>query len=250
CLETIRAWFLSLWDPSVVKPSGTHYDQVRANFQNEREDNNGVQLHFSGAETAFTQGENLARLLPGSGTLFDVDTILDSNASATDKALAATSLASSGIPLLGKLDEAEDATRVIKKAENTAQGLLEIRKIVNNKIRRKLPDIQKLDRNAIVGYRGSLSRGTKHPSKGNAPFNPNDYDVDAFIVSDVLAEKFSPAEWFRNGSNLHDIKVIEDEIIGELNSELLKKPRSFNFRIYNFNEYTRKVQKDAYTIIK
>lgn len=50
--------------------------------------------------------------------------------------------------------------------------------------------IRELDPEAQVGFRGSLANGRKGDQKGNAPWNPDDYDVDAFIVSDVLASRW------------------------------------------------------------
>jgi RHS repeat-associated protein len=46
------------------------------------------------------------------------------------------------------------------------------------------------DPDALVGLRGSLVRGSKGEHKGNAPFDPGDFDVDAFIISDRLAAQF------------------------------------------------------------
>jgi hypothetical protein len=50
--------------------------------------------------------------------------------------------------------------------------------------------IRELDPEAQIGFRGSLANGRKGAQKGNAPWNPDDYDVDAFIVSDVLASRW------------------------------------------------------------
>lgn len=50
--------------------------------------------------------------------------------------------------------------------------------------------IKALDPNALIGFRGSLANGRKGPQKGNAPWDPEAYDVDAFIVSDVLASRW------------------------------------------------------------
>jgi hypothetical protein len=50
-----------------------------------------------------------------------------------------------------------------------------------------------------AGYRGSLARGKKGAHKGGGPFDPNDFDVDAFIVDDKLAATVPKnAKGFRN----------------------------------------------------
>jgi hypothetical protein len=53
-------------------------------------------------------------------------------------------------------------------------------------VQKRIPDIKKLDPNARVGFRGSLARGFKGKHKGDALFDPNDFDVDAFVISDKL----------------------------------------------------------------
>ena len=49
-----------------------------------------------------------------------------------------------------------------------------------------LAAIRKVDPNARIGIRGSLAKGVKGPQKGNAPFDPTNFDIDIFIVSDKL----------------------------------------------------------------
>src|SRR5690606_37272827 len=76
---------------------------------------------------------------------------------------------------------------------------------------KQLPDVKD------VGFRGSLARGTKGAHKGNAPFYPTDYDVEAFIVSDAIAGKVpKDAKGFRNLGRLPDyqklIKSISDKL--------------------------------------
>ena len=65
-----------------------------------------------------------------------------------------------------------------------------------------LSTVHRLDPDAQIGIRGSLATGRKGPHKGNAPFDPNNFDVDAFIVFDKLAGQFSNKEWFRDGAKV------------------------------------------------
>jgi hypothetical protein len=53
-----------------------------------------------------------------------------------------------------------------------------------------VPLIKKLDPNAELMYRGSLAKGKKFDkaSEKHVAFNPNDFDVDAFIMSDKIWE--------------------------------------------------------------
>ncbi len=52
-----------------------------------------------------------------------------------------------------------------------------------------LSEIQKLDPNATIGYRGSVASGISkvHDPTIARPINLNSFDVDAFIQSDYLA---------------------------------------------------------------
>jgi len=77
-------------------------------------------------------------------------------------------------------------------------------------LKAKFPD-------AKVGFRGSLARGTKGAHKGGGPFDPTDYDVDAFVVSDSLAATVAKdAKGFRNLGRLPEhqglIKSISDKL--------------------------------------
>ncbi len=72
---------------------------------------------------------------------------------------------------------------------------------------------------ARAGFRGSLARGTKGARKGGGPFDPTNFDVDAFIVSDDLAAAIpKAAKGFRNLGRLPEhrglIKSISDKLRG------------------------------------
>lgn len=98
--------------------------------------------------------------------------------------------------------------------------------------------IHQLDENALVGFRGSLARGFKGPHKGNIPFDPSDFDVDAFIVSDKLASRFGK-QHFRSGSRIDEISKAQKQIENELRQRPefsgLRNER-FTFRIFTQKE--------------
>ncbi len=97
---------------------------------------------------------------------------------------------------------------------------------------------------AKIGYRGSLSTGVKH-SKGG-PFDPTDFDVDAFIVSDELAAKFDAGTFFRDARDLPEVEGIADSLestfINSLDGYRVEAGKPFTFRIFTEAEYLSKVQ--------
>lgn len=76
----------------------------------------------------------------------------------------------------------QGAGKVLVKSWNEAI------KAVDDLIKPQINKLKNLYPDAKMGYRGSLSTGTKYSTGG--PFDPTDWDVDAFIVSDNLAAKF------------------------------------------------------------
>src|SRR5262249_23605903 len=94
---------------------------------------------------------------------------------------------------------------------------------------------------ATVGYRGSLARGTKGPHKGNAPFDPTSFDVDAFIVSDSLSREV-PANRrnFRSARRDSRLVGIQNAIDRELRGKFAGlRDEPFTFRIFSTEEYRR-----------
>ena len=67
--------------------------------------------------------------------------------------------------------------------------LSEVQQKINFILEEHLPDIRKIDPNASIGYRGSVASGMSkaHDPKQTRAFNPRSFDVDAFIISDFLA---------------------------------------------------------------
>ena len=97
--------------------------------------------------------------------------------------------------------------------------------------------IGELDADALVGFRGSLARGFKHQDKGGGPFDVNDFDVDAFIVSDKLASQYPRSAWFRDGSRIPEIGGAQSAIDQSLRSEFSGlRSDPFTFRVYTQRE--------------
>ena len=101
--------------------------------------------------------------------------------------------------------------------------------------------ITSLDQNAVVGYRGSLASGVKFKTGG--PFDPTNFDVDAFIVSDKLAGQFGSAHGmavFRNGRNadgLLDVSKSLENSFQNIPGYRIDKYKPFTFRIYTTSEF-------------
>ncbi|MGG1442446.1 RHS repeat-associated core domain-containing protein [Brevibacillus laterosporus] len=88
------------------------------------------------------------------------------------------------------------------KGTTKGQTRADIMNTVQEKLSPALKKIRELDPNAKVGYRGSLATGQKDPHKGNAPFDPTDFEIDAFIVSDKLASRFPTKTKWRSGADI------------------------------------------------
>ncbi|MBJ8452322.1 hypothetical protein I6M90_17475 [Acinetobacter bereziniae] len=129
-----------------------------------------------------------------------------------------------------------------KKSKENRTGVCinTVRSAVESTMKKYEDDIKRLDPNASIGYRGSLASGYKNSiTKGEAPFNSNDFDFDAFIISEYLANDPTYTNRRRDGSEIAEIKTIEDKIDSELRSKpCLKGMRSesFGFRIFKNHE--------------
>jgi hypothetical protein len=109
------------------------------------------------------------------------------------------------------------------------------------------------DKDAKIGYRGSLATGTKF--KSQKPFDPADFDVDAFIVSDKLADQFKAGTRFKDARRkFGDIESVSDAIeqrykesfSGYRDESGAGKP--FTFRVYTTQEY-EKIKADGVKVI-
>ncbi|NPC91688.1 hypothetical protein HOO54_05405 [Bacillus sp. WMMC1349] len=130
----------------------------------------------------------------------------------------------------------------------TPQTRTEIMNTVKKTMSPVVKKIKEIDPDAKVGYRGSLATGKKGPHKGNAPFDPTDFDIDAFIVSDKLASKFEPDTVWRSGSEIKNVSAMQKEIDKVLKNNLdglrrvdkRGRPDKFTFRIYTQKEFNSK----------
>jgi hypothetical protein len=132
---------------------------------------------------------------------------------------------------LGVLGEIPDTIEVVREG-------------VNKVLSEHLESIKEVTPDAEVAYRGSLARGTKGAHKGNAPFDVQNFDVDAFIVSDSLAESVRPSRGFRSGRRVGELRGIQDAIHESLKEQFSglrdQKPSDkFTFRIFSREEFER-----------
>lgn len=111
--------------------------------------------------------------------------------------------------------------------------------------------IRKLDPNAVVGFRGSTARGYKGPHKNNDPFDPESFDVDAFIVSDDIAAKIGMNRSFRAASEASFPEIVQEQ---QLIETALRarfhglKNGPFTFRVYTSREFLNKVSNDSHVL--
>jgi RHS repeat-associated protein len=146
----------------------------------------------------------------------------------------------------------EKVDDVIRRADNATTIVIEIdrvRKGVASILHDELEIIRGLDSDARIGYRGSLARGKKGAHKGNALFDVNDFDVDAFIVSDKLASQFPRNAWFRSGAGVAGLSDVQKRVLQRLRKQFPGMRDEFTLRIYTKDEFLTKVAGDAYTLI-
>lgn len=112
-------------------------------------------------------------------------------------------------------------------------------------------EIKRMYPDAKIGYRGSLATGTKFSTGGD--FDPNDFDVDAFIVSDELASKFKPTVIFRRASDIDELRHICEELertfIKTFKGYRTKPGKQFTFRVWTEAEFKNKVERFGYVFI-
>ena len=117
--------------------------------------------------------------------------------------------------------------------------------VLSETINPYLPRIRQIaGAEARVGFRGSLARGTvgnRRKSTFGQPINLDDFDVDAFIVSDELVTRYGNRRW---GNQIPELKKIQEEIrvaLGELPEFQGLRPgeKGFSFRIFTQEEARR-----------
>lgn len=95
--------------------------------------------------------------------------------------------------------------------------------------------------NARIGYRGSLARGTvgnRNKRTFGQPIDLNNFDVDAFIVSDELA---SLGRWGDQIPELYQLQREIREDLGQLPEFKGLRPddKGFSFRVFTSEEAQR-----------
>ena len=110
---------------------------------------------------------------------------------------------------------------------------------INSILLEHLPAIQAIDPNAQVGYRGSAASGISkaHDPKISKPFNANNFDVDAFIQSDYLANDPVFTNRRREAAKIPGMEEIEQSIDKRLREAFPGlREESFGFRIFSTHE--------------
>ena len=134
----------------------------------------------------------------------------------------------------------------------TAQEVsrIEIMKKVDDIVTPYAKQIKELYPDAEIGYRGSLARGFKKGDDKFGPFNPKDFDVDAFIVSDKLASEVKPPQGsnFRSARDVDSLRSMQNDINKSLRTEFSglrqNSKDQFTFRIWTREEFEQKVGAD------
>ena len=126
---------------------------------------------------------------------------------------------------------------------------------VKETLQENLAQIKEIAPDAKVGYRGSLSRGFKHKEKGGGRFEPKDFDVDGFIVSDELAAQVKPVRGARWGNDFKPLRGIQKSIHQTLRSLFPglrnAKKDQFQFRIFTKKQMQNWDEaKDPFTLIE
>ena len=103
----------------------------------------------------------------------------------------------------------------------------------------KIVDIKKVAPDGRVGYRGSLATGKKYSTNGK--FQTSDWDVDAFIVSDKLANEIPLGiNSFRSGSKNPTLRNISKDIDASLRTiPGYRTDKPFTFRVFSKKEFQR-----------
>lgn len=117
-----------------------------------------------------------------------------------------------------------------------------------------MSEIRKAYPNAQIWYRWSVATGVKYSTQW--PFDPTDFDVDAFVVDDDLAKWINATTWFRDITTVNNIKIvsqvdwIESKLINNLDWYRTEPWKEFTFRVYTQNEFEKKVKSNWYKLIK
>lgn len=128
-----------------------------------------------------------------------------------------------------------------------------ISKQVDDLILPNVNQIKNIYSDSKVGYRGSLATGQKYNNGNPLPFDANDFDVDAFIVSDQLAAQIGNKQ-FRNARDIDEISDLCDDLELLFQSQFsgyrLEPNKPFTFRVWTEAEFQSKVVPYGYKLIQ
>jgi hypothetical protein len=155
---------------------------------------------------------------------------------------------------LSKAKNADELVSLLKAVNNAGKVFVkswdEAVKVVDDLIKPQINSLKSLYPDAKMGYRGSLATGKKYSTGG--PFDPSDWDVDAFIVSDELASKIG-GTGFRNGRDISAIEKIADDLelhytnISGYRTEIGKP---FTFRVWTQAEFDKIVKPNGFKLFE
>ncbi len=134
---------------------------------------------------------------------------------------------------LKALKGADEAVKIVSKVEELLTSAKK--------------QVKALDSDAIVGFRGSLATGKKF--KSGKDFDPTDFDVDAFIVSDKLAGSFKKGG-FRNGRKVEGLNELSDDLEKAFQNNFtgyrVEKNKPFTFRVFTEVEFEKVVKPNGF----
>ncbi len=102
-------------------------------------------------------------------------------------------------------------------------------------------DLSNLYPNAKIGYIGSLATGIKHSTGG--PFDPSDWDVDAFIISDQLYYQLPPG--WKNARDIPSVNVIADEVeerLMSISGYRVEAGKPFTFKVWTTQQFEETIK--------
>jgi RHS repeat-associated protein len=190
-----------------------------------------------------------AAWIPGAGDLLKGGVkierkIVKAGVQASEKAVQETAQATNKVAQgVGDLNK----TKKVEKASETTVNKLEKAVLARSELIAKadnaLAPLAKQFPNAQIGFRGSLARGTKGAHKGGVPFDPIKFDVDAFIVSDELADAIKAnAKGFRNLASDPKYRALVQGVSEKIKKIPGAENEPFSVRVFSKKEFEKTVQ--------